>query len=742
MKTRKLILATAFATLTAAVFAQVEIPEVKPKADSLQMAVDTLLLEGVTITAERPLFSVEGEKTLYQVSDDPTVQAGVASDALQNAPGVSVDVEGNISLRGASSVEVWINDQPSNLTKENLKTYIQTLPANAIDRIEVISNPSARYATNADGIINIVMNAKIKRNEFFCFGSNVSSQPYLMPWLSYVWKNEKWTINAYTNTYLYRGRSEALSEKDLYGEDAEGNPILTSHMTSSLDNHYNTYSPGLNLNLTYTPNQKSTFTFYTMFWDSFGTTEVRQERERIEYIEQSGDYKYSIINKSKHNYLFLPIGFNYRHNFDEEGHNFVIRLNGSLNRTSLPIDYRKTYTSPAPYERAFVMHYSVTNTPLSGNVDYNLPYSKNGEFGIGVDASWEGKNEHSPLDSLSNGVYVHDSVMSYRFRQVDHHLGGYFLVRHRFGNFTVQPTVSLRYYRTGIAYPDVPKYDFDTLYCYVLPSLHLSYRTKSMHNLKLSYSMRVQNPYAEQLSSFIKYDEESYSTGNPNLKQVFTHNLEAGWTKYWDDFGSIGLTGYYKCKQNEINTITEAAYQDFYGRVVNYFWPVNLGKSYNAGGEFNMMYRPNAMFNLRFYANLYDSFIETRYGKDNTLEQNEMLCYSFRLNLWTKLWNRLEVHASTYYNSPTQTLYWKKGANYAIDCGMRADFFEHKLSVFVNGYDLFGLLKQDTFVSSPSVSVTETSRYNSTCVCAGFTLRFGNVELENDAQKGGEAAGQ
>lgn len=742
MKTRKLILATAFATLTAAVFAQVEIPEVKPKADSLQMAVDTLLLEGVTITAERPLFSVEGEKMLYQVSDDPTVQAGVASDALQNAPGVSVDVEGNISLRGASSVEVWINDQPSNLTKENLKTYIQTLPANAIDRIEVISNPSARYATNADGIINIVMNAKIKRNEFFCFGSNVSSQPYLMPWLSYVWKNEKWTINAYTNTYLYRGRSEALSEKDLYGEEAEGNPILTSHMTSSLDNHYNTYSPGLNLNLTYTPNQMSTFTFYTMFWDSFGTTEVRQERERIEYIEQSGDYKYSIINKSKHNYLFLPIGFNYRHNFDEEGHNFVIRLNGSLNRTSLPIDYRKTYTSPAPYERAFVMHYSVTNTPLSGNVDYNLPYSKNGEFGIGVDASWEGKNEHSPLDSLSNGVYVHDSVMSYRFRQVDQHLGGYFLVRHRFGNFTVQPTVSLRYYRTGIAYPDVPKYDFDTLYCYVLPSLHLSYRTKSMHNLKLSYSMRVQNPYAEQLSSFIKYDEESYSTGNPNLKQVFTHNLEAGWTKYWDDFGSIGLTGYYKCKQNEINTITEAAYQDFYGRVVNYFWPVNLGKSYNAGGEFNMMYRPNAMFNLRFYANLYDSFIETRYGKDNTLEQNEMLCYSFRLNLWTKLWNRLEVHASTYYNSPTQTLYWKKGANYAIDCGMRADFFDHKLSVFVNGYDLFGLLKQDTFVSSPSVSVSETSRYNSTCVCAGFTLRFGNVELENDAQKGGEAAGQ
>ena len=742
MNTRNLFLTAAFAMLSAVAFAQVEIPEVKPKADSLQMAVDTLLLEGVTITAERPLFSVEGEKTLYQVSDDPTVQGGVASDALQNAPGVSVDVEGNITLRGASSVEIWINDQPSNLTEENLKTYIQTLPANAIDRIEVITNPSARYATTADGSINIVMNSKIKRNEFLCFGANVSSQPYVMPWISYIWKNDKWTVNAYANTYFYHSINEAHSEKDLYGEDEDGNQVLTSHLSSSMDTRANIYSPGLNLNITYTPDKMNTFSLYTYFWDSFGTTEVRQERERIEYLDQSGEYKYSILNKSKQNYLFLPLGLNYQHKFIEEGHNLSFRLNGSLNRTKLPIDYHKTYTLPAPYERAFVMDYVMSNTPISGNVDYNLPYSKNGEFGIGINASWEGKTESAPLDSLANGEYVHDSVMSYRFRQVDHHLGGYFQVRHRFGNFTVQPTVSLRYYHTGIVYPDASDYDFATHYFYVLPSLHLSYRTQSMHNLKLSYSMKIQNPYAEQLSPFIKYDEESYATGNPELKQVFTHNLEASWTKYWDDFGSVGLTGYYKGKQNEINTVTDAAYQEHYGRVVSYFWPVNVGRSHNAGGEFNMMYRPNGMFNLRFYANLYDSYIETRYGKDDVLEQNDMLCYSFRLNLWTKLWDRLEVHASAYYNSPTQTLFWTKGANYSIDCGLRADFFDHKLSVFVNGYDLFGLLKRDTYINGPSVTVSETSRYNSTCVCAGFTLRFGNIELENEAQNGGEAAGQ
>ena len=742
MKSRNLFLTTAFAMLATVAFAQVEIPEVKPQADSLQMSVDTLLLESFTITAERPLFSVEGEKTLYQVSDDPTVQSGVASDALQNAPGVSVDVEGNITLRGASSVEIWINDLPSNLTGESLKTYIQTLPANAIDRIEVITNPSARYATTADGIINIVMNAKIKRNEFLCFGVNASSQPYVMPWASYIWKNDKWTVNAYTNTYLYHSRSEAHSEKDLFGEDEVGNQVLTSHLSSSMNTRANIYSPGLNLNITYMPNKMNTVSFYTYFWDSFGTTDVRQERERIEYLNQSGEYKYSILNKSKHNFLYLPLGLNYQHKFNEEGHNLTFRLNCSINRTVLPIDYHKTYTLPTPYERAFVMDYVTSNTPINGNVDYNLPYSKNGEFGMGVNAGWEVKNENAPVDSLAHGEYVHDSMMSYRFQQVDHNLGAYFQVRHRFGNFTVQPTVSFRYYRTGIAYPDAPEYDSTRYYCYVLPSLHLSYRTKSMHNLKLSYSMKIQNPYAEQLSPFIKYDEESYSTGNPHLKQVFTHNLEASWTKYWDDFGSIGLTGYYKGKRNEINTITDAAYLDYYGRVVSDFWPVNVGKSYNAGGEFNMMYRPNGMFNLRFYANLYDSYIETHYEKDDLWEQNAMLCYSFRLSLWAKLWDRLEVHASAYYNSPTQTLFWKKGAEYSIDCGLRADFFDHKLSVFVNGYDLFGLLKRDTYVNGPSVTLSETSRYNSTCVCAGFTLRFGNIELEHEAQNGGEAAGQ
>ena len=111
---------------------------------SINMKASSSVLKTVTVKAARPLYAVDGEKMVYNVADDPTIQAGTTEDALQNAPGVEVDVEGNITLRGVSSVEIWVNDKPSKLTSENLKTYLQTLPANALDRIETITNPSAK----------------------------------------------------------------------------------------------------------------------------------------------------------------------------------------------------------------------------------------------------------------------------------------------------------------------------------------------------------------------------------------------------------------------------------------------------------------------------------------------------------------------------------------------------------------------------------------------------------------------
>ena len=156
-------------------------------------------LNEVTVAGERPIYAMEGEKVVYNVSEDPSIQTGTTEDALQNAPGVEVDVEGNITLRGVSSVEIWVNDKPSKLTEENLKTYLQTLPANAIARIETITNPSAKYATDAEAVINIVTSAHIKSNQFISFGVNGSSQPFVSPWVSYMWKKDKLSVNLFVS---------------------------------------------------------------------------------------------------------------------------------------------------------------------------------------------------------------------------------------------------------------------------------------------------------------------------------------------------------------------------------------------------------------------------------------------------------------------------------------------------------------------------------------------------------------
>ena len=183
----------------------------------------------VKITSDRPLYAVDGEKHIYNTSDDPSVQTGTASDALQNAPGVEVDAEGNITLRGSQSVEVWINDRPSNLSGESLRQYIKTLPANSIARIEVITNPSARYGGSGP-VVNIITSKKILRNEFISIGATGNHRPQVSPWLSYVYSGKKFSINLYAE-YDY---SHTWSDQSGPPPSSPTQPIATTGGTAAI----------------------------------------------------------------------------------------------------------------------------------------------------------------------------------------------------------------------------------------------------------------------------------------------------------------------------------------------------------------------------------------------------------------------------------------------------------------------------------------------------------------------------
>ena len=688
-------------------------------------------LDEVVVTEKRPLFAVEGEKTMYNVAEDNSIQTGTLSDALQNAPGVSVDVEGNITLRGTSSVEVWINDKPSHMTAENLKTYIQTLPANSIDHVEVITNPSARYGSKADGIINIVTNAKIQKNEFVSFGVNVATSPYIDPWVSYVWSNEKLTVNAYINGSYSNWRGNAFSDQSLF--DANG--ALANHETDSSYFNNKMYGAGGYFSLDYEIDTANSLNVWVSAWPHWGNSKNNTTFFREEYLPNVLTTNMLESTDGRESQYFADYGLYYQHKFNNKGHNLSISINGMSFGGSDDGEVNRVFTLPTDYTRVLRQNSLYRSTGVEGEIVYNRPYSENGEISVGYTIGYDPEHRSLVTDTIANGGWVNDAFRTYNAKFTELNNEVFVTVQHKFGGFTVKPGIRVVSELLKGAYVDSTQYNFSKPFFSLRPSLHLSYRTKSMHNFSLSYTRRIAAPQAVQLSQFPMYHEDSYSSGNPDLDRVFTNAIEAGWTKYWDNFGSIGLSAYYRGKTNNVDEIEVSRYHWLYGRVVPYHYPVNVGKSHNAGFEYNMMYRPNGFFNLRFYANLYDSYIKTEY--EGHEYEYDKWSYSFRLNLWAKMWNKLEVTASGYYSSPTQSLFSERQGYFGVNAGLRADFFDRKLSVFVNANDIFNTNQFGHSNSSPYVQSTSNSKFNSRSVAVGLTFRFGKMELENMARQGG-----
>ena len=689
-------------------------------------------LDDIVIVEKRPLFSNEGEKTLYNVSEDPSVQTGTVSDALQNAPGVEVDVEGNVTLRGVSSVDIWINGQPSNLNAENLKTYLQQMPANALERIEVITNPSARYASKSDGgIINIVTNAKIKKNQFVSFGLRASSSPNASPWASYVWANEKMSLNV----FLSGNYSRWKNAQNGYSTSFDNNLDTTNHTRYSGDSYSNNYGGGFNISFDYNIDTMNTISVWVGGWPNVSKSNSFNETFRHEYMQDSGMYHYKTYGNSDGMGNFFNGGLLYLHKFNNEGHNISLRMTGNISN-GYSNNYHKKYYETQTWMDVDYRELSSHNDLGYGvNLDYTLPYSENGEIGIGASYEYSPDTYYMSYDTLNGDVYVKDIMRSFDREVGSNEYDVYFTLQQKWGNFVLKPGIRMEYKKLWCNISGYTTTNEDKDYLNWRPSLHISYRTKSMHNFNLSYSRRIAPPGARNLTSYKFYSTESFTTGNPDLLPTYTNSIEGGWTKYWNRFGSVGLTAYYRDSKNTVDNISDVVLDDFFGRYVQYSYPVNVGKSSTKGLEANVTYRPTGMFNMRLYANVYDYYFETKFN-DELVEDNSLV-YSVRLNLWTKLWNKLEVHASGNYRSPQKSLFAERQANYSINCGLRADFFDRKMSVHINVNDIFNWNKWDNNITNPYYQSYSSFKFNSRSISAGLVFRFGKMELERKAQVGG-----
>lgn len=735
---KKIINMMALLLFCVTVFAQNTDTTAVAKADTIAPKKTTELPE-VGITAKKPVYMTDGEKTMYNVSEDPAVQSGTAADALQNAPGVEVDVEGNITLRGVSSVQIWLNNRPANMNAEALKILLQQMPASDIEKIEVITNPSARYsAQGAGGIINIVTVSDIRKNSFLSFGAKGSSAPEAIPFLSYVYANKKFTISTYLQYWYSTSLHDRLSESAIYDDSGR----LSSTDSSHSIRRFREDQTGLFLNASWTPDTANMVYFYGGFYPQLTHYNAVDTTSWTEYLYNPGDYSYHNTVHNRSGILSGYAGLWYEHKFNNKGHKLstsaIYSGQGYRSKGDLHRDYLWSGLADRNWLQTNDYQYHRGNI----SVDYTIPYHQNGEVETGVSGSYVHYKQLWMTDTLAvadlGRYYVHDAVRSMNSRGQDGDFDAYVTVQHRFGGFTLKGGLRSELLSLNLDYPDSPADNVRKLYWGLFPSIHLSYRTKNMHNFKLSYTRRVNNPQASDLTTYRRYGEDSFSTGNPDLRQAFTNSVEAGWTKYINKFGNVGVNAWFKNTKDELSSLADVCYDPFFGRMVYFSQPINAGRTLNTGAEVNVTYQLKSFMNIRFYGNVYYTKSAFQFRDEEQPYTTENLGYSFRLNFWAKLWKVLEVNAAANYQSQNVFLFTTVRPSYSIDLGLRAEFWKRRIAVWVNVDDLFDWNRNATVNANPYYSYSDSTRvsYRARTVRFGLSFKFGKMELE------GSQAGQ
>ena len=700
------------------------------------------LLKAVQITASRPLYSADGEKVFYNVGDDPSVQSGNATDALQNAPGVEVDAEGNIKYRGGAEVSIWINDKPSHLKAEGLKQYLKSLPAGTLQRIEVIAHPSAKYHTQ-NCVINIVTTAKVKRNELLCLGLNANSRPQVGPWVDYVWANEKVRFNLFVSGDYDNYSGDASSDSRLLAADSS----LSSVIATKGHSKNRTLNGNFGVDFDYYLDSATTLNFWLWTTASHDSSATDSRTERTEFISSPGRYFYNETLRSGNGLLDAAFGVMLEKKLDTLGGMLFVDYTGTLTRnrsfsgdlrqydslTALNFDRRLTSRNPSQW-------HGIT-------ADIALPYNKHGEVDFGLMASLA--PERKDVDATVDGLT--DSLRSYSYTNGTYELSAYIGAEHHFGRLTLGASLSMDNAWYNLDYTDADSGDVRKHYLTFSPTVHVSYSTESMHNFTFSYTHYVAPPTAAQLTRFTVYGYDTYSNGNPALRKGYADNLELGWERYFDHLGSIGLSAWYNSDRDHTGTLTDVAYCDRFGRIVAFTQTANIGNARQGGIGLNATLRPLDFMNIRFYANLFDDYYRVQYrgvgsadNRGNMWQESEMLCYSLRLNFWTKIlehtsarwFDGLQLFANAVYRSRTQTPLSEVDPYFAFDCGVSTDLLDRRLSLFLNVNDLFGTVRtggSSVNPYNPSVSESTTdSRY----VSFGLTWRLGRTEMESQQTHG------
>ena len=686
-------------------------------------------LEEVTVRAERTTVEIKLDKKVYNVGKDLMVKGGTVSDILDNIPSVTVDIEGNISLRGNENVKVLIDGRPSNAI--NIAEALRLIPADAIDRVEVITNPSARYdAEGGGGLLNIIL--KKGKNQGFN-GSFIANTAYpetygLTGTINYKTKH----FNIFTTQGLnYRNNpGNAITNSRYLNPD----DTTKDFMNETRDNQRMSKAYNGTFGIDWMFNETTTWTNIVNYRDSYGTN-IDNVLQKYYDVGFNYDYTRNRINLENSTSSNIEFTTNFTKKFKKEGHKLTIDGNFSSNLDENIANIKDTNT-----DNATVRTDETTNIQEQKRIliqtDYVLPFGKGNQFEAGYRGDFlENTTDYSVI---RNGTpfNIFTNIIEYKERvnALYSQLG--------FKINKLSTLFGMRWEDSNIDVNQLTPIDYNNKnYNNFFPSAFLTYEISKETSFSLSYSKRIQRPRGRLVNPFNNFSSNvNIFVGNPDLNPAFTDAIDFGYIKRWNNL--TFNTSLYANKTNDVFQYVRNESGDFENGVpIIIITPINLSTEYRAGFEFTLNYSPYKWWKLNGSFNYF--YVETD-GDYNFVNSNNVTTnqnFDFKTTSWfTRLTSKVTLpkkidwQTNMTYNGEQKNAQGSSLAVFSMNIAFSKDVLNDNGTINFNISDVFNSRKRIMESYIPGVVDSNGEmQWRVRQINLSFTYRF-NVK-KNEKEK-------
>lgn len=719
---------------------------------TIYLDLDMASLDEVVVRAETTEVQVRLDKKIYNIGKDLTSGGATVSDALSNVPSVTVDVDGTIALRGNDNVKILINGKPSAIAGFGSTDALRQLPAEAIERVEVITSPSARYdAEGTAGILNIILkkektlgiNGSLSTSIGVPSNSSASGNINL--------RTDKFNIFNTTGVYYRNAPGKAKFDNRYFPrtyEDSTGQTItLDPAYDQIIENRdYNRERQGFNTNLgiEYFLTEKSSLTA-SMFY-RFGDNKDKTENNTANYNNNVLEERNERIENKDRDNSNLQFSLNYENKFNDKGHKLTadFQYDHGKDTDKSIIGDRRIFPdiSTLPSER--IVNLEKENEYLA-QVDYVLPIGETAQF----EAGYRGNFDKSVTDYLleeemgTSGNFVRNDSISNVFTYEQNVNAIYSQYGDKFGKFSV--LLGLRLENTvmkgdvsaeNFANTANVNLNFDKNYTGLFPTVNLTYELADSENITLGYNRRINRPWQWFLNPFpSRSSETNIFQGNPDLDPAYASAFDLGYLKRWKTL-TLTTSVYYQYETDAFERVQEET-GEVTSKGVNVIrsLPINLSTNQRFGFEAGILYNPTNWLTLNGSFNYFmfkkeGFYNNVDYGAENT-------SYFGRFSSKVKLPGKVEWQTNGFYRGPSNNAQTETDPMVSVDMALSKDIINNNATLAINVSDLLNTRKRKSFTVTDTFSSESEFQWRPRTVTMSFTYRFNQSKQRQRPQRGG-----